>query len=136
MAKRRMTVKGDKELAAKLAKLRGVARGPLLAVAAQAGILPINNTAQANAPYKSGTLRRSIHPELVAVSDTYAEAATGTDVVYAARVEFGYKGPDALGREFHYSGTPYMRSAYDSERENAANTAAAVLKQLVEDAAS
>ena len=41
----------------------------------------------------------------------------GTNVVYAARIEFGYTGPDSLGRTFNQRPKPYLRPAFNSSKE-------------------
>lgn len=40
----------------------------------------------------------------------------GTNVVYAARIEFGFSGTDSLGRSFNQPGTPYLRPAILSHK--------------------
>lgn len=131
MAKRGVTVKGDKELHAAFMKLKAAARGPALMTAAKVGILPIQNEAIDNAPYKSGTLSRSIHTEEVEETDHSAFVTTGTDVEYAARQEFGFNDTDSLGRTYHQSARPYMRPAYDNQREAAVNEVADALKDII-----
>ena len=39
------------------------------------------------------------------------EVIVGTNVVYAARIEFGFFGADSLGRNYAYSGESYLRFA-------------------------
>jgi HK97 gp10 family phage protein len=129
--KAKITVKGSDQLRAAFKRVQAAARDEVLAQAAYAGILPINNAAQAKAPYLTGNLRRSIHPELVERQSTYAEAATGTDVDYAARQEFGFEGVDALGREYHQPARPYMRPAYDEQRGAAIQAASDALADAI-----
>lgn len=127
---------GDKELFAKFKALKAAARGPLLTTAAKAGILPIQNAAIKNAPYLTGTLRRSIHTEEIEEKATFAMVATGTDVEYAARIEFGFNETDSAGRSYHQSAKPYLRPAYDEERGAAIAETADALRELVEKAAN
>lgn len=54
------TLKGDKELIKKFKELQGINTDPAL----MAGALIIQNAAVENAPYLTGTLRRSIHIEI------------------------------------------------------------------------
>lgn len=124
-------ITGDRELIAKLRRMQASMRGPLLAHAASAGIKPIENSAINTAPLLTGTLRRSIHTEIVAQTDTYAEAATGTDVEYAARIEFGFNGADSLGREYHQAAQPYMRPAYETMRADALEETIDALRDIV-----
>lgn len=123
---------GDKELAAAFKALDAAARGPALMTAAKAGILPIQNDAIANAPYVTGTLSRSIHTEEIDQTSHSAMVATGTDVEYAARVEFGYNDTDTLGRSYHQSAKPYMRPAYDNKRAEAISEVAATLRDIID----
>jgi len=136
MAKDVVTIKGFDELKAKFAELKHAARGPALMTAAKAGILPIQNRAIDNAPYVSGNLSRSIHTEEVATGAYSAQVTTGTDVEYARRVEKGFDGVDALGREYHQPAQPYMRPAYDEGREEASEEVTESLKTIVLAAAS
>lgn len=131
MPKTKFKITGDRELLAAIARLKGAARAGALARAAEAGIKPIENAAIANAPYKTGNLRRSIHTEIVAESDMYAEAATGTDVEYAARQEFGFNDTDALGRTYHQAARPYMRPAYADHRADALEETLNALRDIV-----
>ena len=55
------TVIGTKELLAKFNKLGEAAHGQMLETALVAGGLLISNSAKDKAPYKTGTLKRSIH---------------------------------------------------------------------------
>ncbi len=61
------------------------------------------------APYRSGTLRRSIHVEMVS-NDT---ALVGTDLEYARRLEYGFAGADSLGRVYNQQARPYFRPPID-----------------------
>lgn len=113
---------------AKFARLSATVQAKTLELTLIAGALPLQNGAKANAPWVSGNLRRSIHigghedlardrgdivdrtgervprPELGA--NTVA-VYVGTDVNYAAPVEFG-----ARGRAGH----PYLRKAADEKK--------------------
>lgn len=124
-------ITGDRELIAKLRAMKTAMRGAALAHAASAGIKPIENSAINTAPLLTGNLRRSIHTEVVESSATYAEAATGTDVEYAARIEFGFNGADSLGREYHQAAQPYMRPAYETMRADALEETIDALRDIV-----
>lgn len=128
-------ITGDKELIAKFKRMQAAAQSGALKSAAIAGIQPIQNAAQAGAPYLTGTLRRSIHTEIVVDRPLYAEAATGTDVPYAARQEFGFSGVDALGRSYHQPARPYMRPAYEQQQAEAISETETALWEIVQNAA-
>lgn len=85
----RVTITGMNELMAAFEAAQGAASGKMLARAALAGALPVQNAAKAKAPWKTRTLSRSIHSELETEAETYAEVVVGTDVEYAAIQEFG-----------------------------------------------
>lgn len=134
MARKPVTIKGDKELKAAFKRLSVAARGSALMTAAKAGILPIQNAAIENAPYLTGNLARSIHTEEVEKTNHSAKVATGTDVEYAARQEFGFNDTDARGRSYHQPARPYMRPAYDNHREEAIEEVSDALRDLILDA--
>jgi HK97 gp10 family phage protein len=67
------------------------------------------NDVQEGAPYKTGTLRRSIHVEMVSSS----QALVGTDLPYAKRLEFGFADKDKLGRVYNQAAHPYFRPPLD-----------------------
>ena len=116
-------ITGDKQLIAKLERLSSELRGKTLERALVAGALIIQNDAKRKAPYLTGNLRRSIHigghddlnpdagnivdrsgnrvPNPV-ISATTVAVYVGTDVNYAAAVEFGSKTQRAQ---------PYLRPA-------------------------
>ena len=50
--------------------------------------------------------------------DKVLAVVIGTNVEYAARVEFGYTGPDSLGRTFNQQPRPYLRPAFASKIGN------------------
>jgi hypothetical protein len=122
---------GEKALLAKFKNLSKAARGSALEKAATAGILPIQNEAIVLVAKDTGTLARSIHTETVQKSNSYAEVATGTDVGYAARIEFGFMQADSLGRHYNQPAQPYMRPAYDTKRQAAIDDTRASLIDLI-----
>ncbi len=85
--------------------------------------------AQLLVPVDTGHLRDSIHAELLEASDTRAVIAVtpayeepnewGFEPAYARRIEYGFQGPDALGRVYHQAAQPYMRPAFDSKQDEA-----------------
>jgi len=83
------------------------------------------NDVQAIAPYDTGTLRRSIHvePKTGSVKDGEGRAyvLVGTDLPYARRLEFGFVGPDKLGRVYNQAPRPYFRPPLDDNFEKYKN---------------
>lgn len=114
-----VVIEGGAELARKLAALGEAVAGDALAAALRSGALLVEADAKRRAPYRTGTLRRSIHTEVDA-GGAKAEASVGTDVPYAARLEFGFEGKDKLGREYHQPPRPYLRPALDENMDAAA----------------
>lgn len=129
-----VVIEGLDELAEKLAALSDAVAGAVLEAAVRSGAQLIQNDAKRRAPYRTGTLRRSIHTE-VDGDRNRAEAEIGTDVPYAARQEFGFEGVDALGREYHQAARPYLRPALDENVDVAAQEIGEALRQAIEAAA-
>lgn len=73
----------------------------------------IASDAKGNAPVDTGTLRRSITVEAVAPGDV----RVGSDVPYAARIEFGFNATDSRGRQYHQAAQPYLRPAFDANQD-------------------
>ena len=142
---------GTKELIQKLNKLGEVGKGRAMINALVAGGLEISNEAKINAPYITGTLERSIHigghvsesapgftPHDVAgdysdiggekIESNAASILIGTNLVYAKRLEFGFNGPDKLGRIYHQPAQPYLRPAVDTKKERAFKVIGEALK--------
>ena len=137
-------ITGDKQLIAKLERLSSELRGKTLERALVAGALIIQNDAKRKAPYLTGNLRRSIHigghddlnpdagnivdrsgnrvPNPV-ISATTVAVYVGTDVNYAAAVEFGSKTQRAQ---------PYLRPAMDENQAAVGKEIADALKDLIE----
>lgn len=146
----KVDVVGEEELRRKLRLLEAAVQGAQLAAAVTAGAELIQNAAKIKAPFRTGTLRRSIHTETKSVSPTRAEATVGTDVVYAKQVEFGgtivpknakmlhwvgEDGQDHFARSVTQPARPYLRPAFDEEGDNAAVEVREALLVLVAKAA-
>lgn len=125
-----VVIEGGAELARKLAALGEAVAGDVLAAAMRSGALLVETDAKRRAPFKTGTLRRSIHTE-VDLDGSQVEAAVGTDVPYAARLEFGFDGTDKLGREYHQPPRPYLRPALDENMDAAAQEIGAALRAAI-----
>jgi HK97 gp10 family phage protein len=124
-------IEGGAELARKLTALGEAVAGDVLAAALRSGGLLVEADAKRRAPYRTGTLRRSIHTEVDA-GGGQAEATVGTDVPYGARIEFGFEGKDALGRQYHQPARPYLRPALDENMDAAAREIGAALRKALE----
>jgi HK97 gp10 family phage protein len=141
-----MQLSGSESLAQKLQALSEAARGQALERALVAGALLVQNAAKENAPFVTGTLRRSLHigghkdlnpdglggqlpdPEVEGGSVT---VYVGTDVEYARRIEFGFEGADALGRTYHQPAQPYLRPAIDENGAAVQREVGAALRDLL-----
>lgn len=89
-------------------------------------------------PVDTGRLRDAIHVEpsssgafpqcidrnekqAVVVSPAYiSQNEYGFSPPYARRIEFGFMGTDRLGRTYHQAAQPFMRPAFDTKKEEAA----------------
>lgn len=71
------------------------------------------NDVQAIAPYKTGTYRRSIHVEMSTEGEAPV-ALIGTNAPQALRLEYGFVGPDRLGRVYNQKPRPHWRPAWDN----------------------
>jgi HK97 gp10 family phage protein len=128
-----VVIEGAAELAAALGRLSEAAAGEALRAAVRSAGLLVQNDAKTLAPYRTGTLRRSIHTE-VEGDGQHAEASVGTDVIYAARLEFGFEGTDSRGRTYHQPARPYLRPALDQNMDAAAHEIGAALRKALESA--
>lgn len=119
----KVTVTGATEAVAAFRRLSGAVRGRLLAQAATAGALPILTAAQTKAPVRTGNLRRSLHTEVIEQTAATATVMVGTDVDYARYVEEGTS---------RQAAQPYLRPAFDTQRETAIRETGDAFRELVE----
>jgi len=124
---------GDDTVKTALKSIQRALAGSLVDIV-RVGAMPIENEAKTLAPVKTGTLRRSIHTEVIDSSSTSATARTGTDVVYARRLEFGFVGRDSLGRLYNQAPRPYLRPAFDTKKAQAIADMKAIWRETVQDA--
>jgi HK97 gp10 family phage protein len=125
MAKRRVHIDGIKDLHRKLDALEDSVRRDTMAAAVLAGLQPIRNAAQVFVPVKTGNLRRSIQTRILESNKYGASGVVGTNLTYARPVEFGTSNRPAK---------PYLRPAFDQERENAFEEVQIVLREAIENA--
>lgn len=130
-----LRVKGGPEIRALFDKLKIENKLQILENALVAGALEITNQAAKNAPFVSGNLRRSMtqgqpeyfKPETTSKKKENVTIVAGTNVEYARRVEFGFSGADKKGRVYSQKEKPYLRPAFQSEKEQAIKTTKAAL---------
>lgn len=99
-------IHGMDDLKRKLVALETGMQARVLKNALTAGALPIQNEAKILAPYETGTLRRSIHTEIVMHGADRIVAEIGTDVDYAPHQEFGTR---------KMAAHPFLRPAFDTK---------------------
>lgn len=111
---------------------KNISRAPLVA----AGWI-IANAAKEKAPYVSGTLKRSIGVFSPDVTDRDAAGRfvstvlVGSDVPYAARIEYGFSGMDSRGRTYHQEPRPYLRPSLDENAKQAEDAMADIFKEML-----
>lgn len=118
------TVIGLDRLQAKLRTLTSeVAKAAV--PAGQAAALPIQDAWKRKAPVKTGSYRRSIHTEVLEVSDERVVVGIGTDIIdppYPKFLEFGTA---------RMAPRPSARPAFDENRARAVEEARAVFQKVV-----
>jgi HK97 gp10 family phage protein len=107
------------------------ARAGLKFGVSEAGLL-FETAAKANVPVLTGNLRDHIHTEqvideplrqeVIVTPVVEASNAQGFDPAYARRIELGFVGTDSLGRNYHQAPQPYMRPAFEEQKEAAQET--------------
>lgn len=50
-------------------------------------------------------------------NDNEAKVEGGTNIIYGPRLEFGFVGKDSLGRTYNQPAYPYLRPAFDEEKD-------------------
>jgi HK97 gp10 family phage protein len=85
------------------------------------------NEARRRAPYKTGTLRRSIEVKEMGPR----QVAVGSGQPYAARIEFGFAGRDSLGRLYNQPAKPYLRPAIEETRQRMAQVFAEEVRRAL-----
>lgn len=144
-------IEGGPNLAAKMARLEAALTPERLEAAGIAGALKIVNAAKRNAPVVTSTLRRSIHigghTALTGALEGNAKdlgkgemsaqrvnIRIGTDLSYAARIEYGFTGRDSRGRNYDQPPKPYLRPAFDEHKDEAIREVGIALTILVKKA--
>jgi len=136
MARNKTHIKNLPEFYDKMKRLSKIQRHDILLAAAKAGMQIIRNAALRHYTEKgirkTGTLGRSLKIRQLESKNAYARVALGTNVKYAKRVEFGFEGADSLGRVYHQQAQPYLRPAFDEERDNAVDEVKANLESALD----
>lgn len=127
-----VTVKGADHTYAQFKQLKKLTQAKVLRNAATAGAVPIHNHATTHVVKVSGDLSRSIHIELIEERNDYAEIGIGSDLDYAARIEFGFMDYDSLGRYYNQTAQPYLRPALKKEENKAVDEIGDALNDQLE----
>jgi hypothetical protein len=78
------------------------------------GALMIQSEVQRNAPVDTGQYRAGIHTTPSEITEDSITVSIGSPMPQACRLEFGYVGPDTLGRTFSQPPRPHWRPAFDN----------------------
>jgi HK97 gp10 family phage protein len=128
---------GAEDLAKAFSKLADDIKGPALEAATRAAALPVLNQVRitvpegGRTPYKTGTYRRSFHMETVEKSSERCRVEVGTDAPQARRLEYGFVGPDKLGRVYNQAARPHIRPALDENRGAAVDEFRAAIRDII-----
>ena len=128
---------GAEDLAEKFRALADDIKGPALEAATRAAALPVLNQVRitvpegGRTPYKTGTYRRSFHMETVEKSSERCRVEVGTDAPQARRLEYGFVGPDKLGRVYNQAARPHIRPALDENRGAAVDEFRAAIRDII-----
>ncbi len=124
-----VSITGLSELDLKVRYMREAAQSGLKLSVPEAAQLFVEE-AKILVPVDTGRLQEAIHAEILEDSDyrqtmqvaPFVEAGNdwGFDPAYARRIEYGFIGPDSLGRLFHQAAQPYMTPAFDAKKAEAA----------------
>lgn len=136
MAKATFTLTGDKELERQLRRLNAAVDGPELASVLKPCGQLIVDAARPLAPVETGALRDSIQVAEVDTGAHVADVTVVADVDYSARIEFGFFGPDSLGRVYHQPAQPYLRPAIAATRRMVKHTITVGLRAKLRRAAA
>ncbi len=139
-------IKGQKELVAKFKRLDQGLQGQACESAVLSGLLVIQNAAIEKVPVRKHILQRSIHSEITSSSGSKVLGQCGTDLEYAAIQEFGGQidAKKAPFLAFQVNGNwvrvksvripaqPYMRPAYDENKDQARDEVGAALWAIIQ----
>lgn len=83
------------------------------AASVRTGALVIQAAGMRHSPVLTGTLRRSWRTQTINSGVGVYAARVGPTVVYARRIELGFKGEDSLGRVYDQQPKPYAKPGYE-----------------------
>ena len=132
-----VNVIGAGDLAAKFRALADDIKGPALEAATRAAALPVLNQVKTTVPeggrtpYKTGTYRRSFEMETAEKTAERCTVVVGTDAPQARRLEYGFVGPDKLGRVYNQAPRPHIRPALDENRGAAVDEFRAAIGDII-----
>jgi HK97 gp10 family phage protein len=111
----KIEIKGVKELQAKFKQIDSELQMAVLE-GLKAGGQIVVTTAKGRVSVKTGNLQSKIMEQSSFIQNSEARVTVGVkNVPYAARIEYGYTGPDSLGRTFHQKARPYLRNSLDEK---------------------
>ena len=128
---------GAGDLAEKFRTLADDIKGPALEAATRAAALPVLNQVRitepegGRTPYKTGTYRRSFQMETAEKTAERCTVVVGTDAPQARRLEYGFVGPDKLGRVYNQAARPHIRPALDENRGAAVDEFRAAIGDII-----
>lgn len=120
-----INIQGEAELSRMLARAERAVSDKAIKLGLGAGALVVMNDAKDRAPFKTGTLMRSISQAPV---PGHLSVTVGTDLPYAARMEYGFVGRDSLGRRYNQPAQPYLRPALRENSEEVRDIVIQVIK--------
>ena len=126
----KIEIKGVKELQSKFKNI-GDELQKALSEAVSAGAVVVERDAKIRVPVVTGNLRNSIKEFKKIESSGNVESQVGSDMKYAARVEFGFSDTDSRGRTYHQASKPYLRPALDENRTQIQAAFDAKIKQVL-----
>lgn len=132
-----IVVRGGDDLAKAFASLADDIKGPALEAATRAAALPVLNQVRitvpegGRTPYKTGTYRRGWHLETIEKTPERCTVIVGNDQPQGRRLEYGFVGPDKLGRVYNQAARPHIRPALDENRGAAVDEFRAAIGDIV-----
>ena len=132
-----IVVKGSEDLAKAFSALADDIKGPALEAATRAAALPVLDQVRitepegGRTPYKTGTYRRSFAMETAEKTAERCTVVVGTDAPQARRLEYGFVGPDKLGRVYNQAARPHIRPALDENRGAAVDEFRAAIGDII-----
>jgi len=113
----KIEVKGIKELQKNFKQAEAEIRSAIMQGLRLGGDIVVFR-AKERVSVKTGNLKSKIKEQKAFTYKDQVQVNVGvTGVPYAARLEYGYTGPDKLGRRFHQKPRPYLRNSLDEKEK-------------------